>query len=32
MTDEEARKKYDYKETWNESLQEKYGESTTWEP
>jgi hypothetical protein len=31
MTDEEARSKYGYKETWNESLQAQYGESTTWD-
>jgi hypothetical protein len=31
MTDEEARSKYGYNGGWNESLQAKYGESTTWD-
>jgi hypothetical protein len=31
MKDEEARSKYGYKETWNESLQAQYGESATWD-
>ncbi len=30
-TDEEARSKYGYNGGWNESLQAKYGESTTWD-
>jgi hypothetical protein len=31
ITDEEARSKYGYKDTWNESLQAQYGESKTWD-
>jgi hypothetical protein len=32
LTDQEALSKYGYREEgWNESLQAKYGESTTWD-
>jgi hypothetical protein len=31
MKDEEAKIKYGYNKGWNDHLQAKYGESTTWE-
>jgi hypothetical protein len=31
MTDEEAKGKYGYNVGWNDNLQAKYGESTTWD-
>jgi hypothetical protein len=31
MTDEMAKIKYGYNVGWNDSLQAKYGESTTWD-